>query len=121
MTKPSPDAMKMLNSLEEYFNKAFNDKKYTPLFHREFKRLFRIERASQFSILGSNDAYIWGLGIIDCWEFEKNIEQIENKINAVIKDKEQGILRFESILPLVEKEKTEGKLENAFIEQFYKT
>ena len=79
LTKPSPDAIKMLNSIEEYFNKAFDDNKYTSLFRREFKRLFRVDLASQFSIMGSNDAYIFGLGIIDCWEFQKNIERIEKK------------------------------------------
>ena len=84
LTKPSPDAIKMLNSIEEYFNKAFDNNKYSSLFRREFKRLFRVDFAFQFSIIGSNDAYIFGLGIIDCWEFPKNIEQIENKVNELI-------------------------------------
>lgn len=121
LTKPSPDAMKMLNSIEEHFNKAFENNVYTSLFRREFKRLFKINRASHFSIMGSNDAYIVGLGIIDCWKFEKNIETIESKVNAVIKKNEQGISRFESIIPLVEKDKNEGKLEDAFVKTFYKT
>jgi hypothetical protein len=43
LTKPSPDAIKMLHSIEEYFNKAFDDNKYTLLFRREFKRLFRVD------------------------------------------------------------------------------
>lgn len=98
LTKPSPDAIKMLNSIEEYFNKAFDDNKYTSLFRREFKRLFRVDLASQFSIMGSNDAYIFGLGIIDCWEFQKNIERIEKKVNELIKKKEQEISWFESIV-----------------------
>ena len=29
LTKPSPDAIKMLHSIEEFFNKAFDDNKYT--------------------------------------------------------------------------------------------
>lgn len=121
LTKPSPDAMKMLNSIDEHFNKAFDNNEYTSLFRREFKNLFKINRASHFSIMGRNDTYIAGLGFIDCWKLEKNIETIESKVNAVIKKNEQGILRFESIVPLVEKDKNEGKLEDAFIEKFYKT
>ena len=120
LTKPSPDAIKMLNSIEEYFNKAFDDNKYTSLFRREFKRLFRVDQASQFSIMGSNDAYIFGLGIIDCWDFQKNIERIENKVNDLIKKKEQEISWFESIVPLVEEDKKEGKLEDAFVDDFFK-
>ena len=119
LTKPSPDAIKMLNSIEEYFNKAFDDNKYTSLFRREFKRLFRVDLASQFSIMGSNDAYIFGLGIIDCWEFQKNIERIEKKVNELIKKKEQEISWFESIVPLVEEDSKEGKLEDAFVEDFF--
>lgn len=119
LTKPSPDAIKMLNSIEEYFNKAFDNNKYSSLFRREFKRLFRVDFAFQFSIIGSNDAYIFGLGIIDCWEFPKNIEQIENKVNELIKKKEQEISWFESIVPLVEEDSKEGKLENAFVEEFF--
>lgn len=121
LTKPSPDAMKMLNSIEEHFNKAFKNNEYTSLFRCEFKRLFRVDWASQFSIMGSNDAYILGLGIIDCWDFEKNIELIENKVNDVIKKEELEISWFESIVPIVEKDKIEGKLEDAFVEVFFKT
>lgn len=120
-TKPSPDAMKMLNAIEEHFNKAFDENRYTSLFRREFKHLFRVDMATQFSIMGSNDAYIWGLGIIDCWDLEKNIEEIENKVNTVIKKKEQSISRFESIVSLVEKDQTEGRLDDAFVDEFYKT
>ncbi len=121
ITKPSPDAIKMINSIEEYFNKAFEDNKYTSLFRREFKRLFRVDRVSHFSIMGSNDTYILGLCIIDCKEFEKNIERIEKKVNDVIKKKEQEISWLESIVPLVEKDKIEGKLKDAFVEDFFKT
>lgn len=120
LTKPSPDAIKMLNSIEEYFNKAFDDNKYTSLFRHEFKRLFRVDLAFQFSIMGSNDAYILGLGIIDCWEFEKNIKRIEDKVNDVIKKKEQKISWFESIVPIVQEDRKEGKLEDAFVEVFFK-
>ena len=121
ITKPSPDAMKMLNSIEEHFNKAFENNKYTPLFRHVFKHLFKKDEATQFSIMGSNDAFIWGLGIIDCWKFEKNIEQIENKVYEEIKKKEQAISKFESIVPLVEKEKNEGDLDDDFVKAFYKT
>lgn len=120
LTKPSPDALKMLNSLDEYFNEAFNNNKYNLLFRREFKRLFKVDSASQFSIMGTNDVHISGLGIIDCWDFEKNIEQIENKVYDIIKKKEQGIIYFKNLVSLVEKDKFEGLLENDFIEAFYK-
>lgn len=119
LTKPSPDAIKMLNSIEGYFNKAFDSNKYSLLFRREFKRLFRVDMASHFSIMGSNDAYIFGLGIIDCWNFQKNIERIENKVNELIKKKEQEISWFESVVPLVEEDSKEGILENAFVEEFF--
>ncbi len=70
-TKPSPDAIKMLKSIEEHFHQAFNAGKYSALFCREFSHIFKIDQASQISIYGSNDAYIFGLGVIDCWNFEK--------------------------------------------------
>ena len=35
-TKPSPDAIKMLKSLEEHFNQAFDANKYSGLFRREY-------------------------------------------------------------------------------------
>lgn len=79
LTKPSPDAIKMLNSIEGYFNKAFDSNKYSLLFRREFKRLFRVDMASHFSIMGSNDAYIFGLGIIDCWNFQKTLSGLRIK------------------------------------------
>ena len=59
-TKPSPDAMKMLKSIEEYFNQAFDANKYSALFRREYMKLFKVDRAFQISIYGSNDAYILG-------------------------------------------------------------
>ncbi len=121
LTKPSPDAMKMLNSISEHFNKAFDNNEYSSLFRREFRRLFRIDMASDFSIIGRNDVFIFGLGIIDCYEFEKNIKCIENRVNAVIKKKEQGVSWFERIVALVETDIIEGRLDNAFVEVFHET
>ena len=121
LTKPSPDAIKMLKSIEEYFNQAFSSNKYSVLFRREFYNLFKIDFASPFSIYGSNDAYILGLGIIDCWELEKNIERIENRVNSSIKEKEERILRLENLVPLVENDKKDGKIDSNFVELFYQT
>lgn len=120
-TKPSPDAMKMLKSIEEYFNQAFDANKYSALFRREYMKLFKVDRASQISKYGSNDAYILGLGIIDCWDFEKNIEKIEIEVNNVIKDKVNRIQWFENLIPLVEKDKKNGKIDNVFFEIFNQT
>ena len=113
--------MKMLYLIEEHFNKAFENNEYTLLFRREFKCLFRIDWASQFSILGSNDAYIVGLGIIDCWDFEKNIKLIEGVIYKKIRVNEERILHLENVAPLVDKERKEGKIDNTFVELFDKT
>ena len=121
LTKPSPDAIKMLKSIEEHFNQSFNANKYSALFRREFMHLFEIDRATQFSIYGSNDAYILGLGIIDCWDFDKNINQIENNVNQSIKKKEDRILWLENLAPLIETDKKEGKVDDVFVELFYKT
>ena len=121
LTKPSPDAIKMLKSIEEYFNQAFSSNKYSALFRREFYNLFKIDFASPFSIYGSNDAYILGLGIIDCWELEKNIERIENRVNSSIKEKEERIQRLENLVPLVENDKKDGKIDSNFVELFYQT
>ena len=120
-TKPSPDAIKMLKSLEEHFNQAFDANKYSGLFRREFSHMFKIDHASQISIYGSNDAYIFGLGIIDCWDFDRNVELIENKINEKVQEKEERIQWYENLIPLVEKDITEGKVDNVFVELFYKT
>lgn len=120
-TKPSPDAMKMLKSIEEYFNQAFDANKYSALFRREYMKLFKVDRAFQISICGSNDAYILGLGIIDCWDFEKNIEEIEIKVDNVIKEKKNRIRWFENLVPLIEKDKKEGKIDNIFFEVFNQT
>ena len=115
-TKPSPDAIKMLKSLEEHFNQAFDANKYSGLFRREFSHIFKIGHASQISIYGSNDAYIFGLGIIDCWDFDRNVELIENKINEKVQEKEERIQWYENLIPLVEKDITEGKVDNVFVE-----
>ena len=116
LTKPSPDAIKMLKSIEEHFNQSFNANKYSALFRREFMHLFEIDRATQFSIYGSNDAYILGLGIIDCWDFDKNINQIENNVNQIIKKTEDRILWLENLAPLIETDKKEGKVDDVFVE-----
>lgn len=120
-TKPSPDAIKMLKSLKEHFNQAFDANKYSAVFRREFSHMFKIDHAFQISIYGSNDAYILGLGIIDCWDFERNVELIENKINEKVRKKEERIQWFENLIPLVEKDKIEGKVDNVFVELFYQT
>lgn len=60
-TKPSPDMAKMLKSIQEYFEEAFKNKVYSSLFRREFYRLFKLDHASCYSLLDSNDAYIWGI------------------------------------------------------------
>lgn len=120
-TKPSPDAIKMLKSLKEHFNQAFDANKYSAVFRREFSHMFKIDRAFQISIYGSNDAYILGLGIIDCWDFERNVELIENKINEKVRKKEERLQWFENLIPLVEKDKIKGKVDNVFVELFYQT
>lgn len=83
--------------------------------------MFKIDRAFQISIYGSNDAYILGLGIIDCWDFERNVELIENKINEKVRKKEERLQWFENLIPLVEKDKIKGKVDNVFVELFYQT
>lgn len=120
-TKPSPDAIKMLKSIEEHFNQAFDANKYSALFRREYMKLFKINHAFQMSIYGSNDAYILGLGIIYCWDFDKNIKQIETKVNNVIKEKEDRIRWFENLAPFVENEKKEGKVDDVYVEVFNQT
>lgn len=114
-TKPSPDAMKMLKSIERHFNQAFDTNKYSALFRREYMNLFKIDHAFQFSIYDGNDVYILGLGIIDCCDFEKNIEKIEIKVNNLIKEKKSRIHWFENLVPLVENDKKEGKIDNVFL------
>ncbi len=120
-TKPSPDAMKMLKSIERHFNQAFDTNKYSALFRREYMNLFKIDHAFQFSIYDGNDVYILGLGIIDCCDFEKNIEKIEIKVNNLIKEKKSRIHWFENLVPLVENDKKEGKIDNVFFELFNQT
>jgi len=116
--KLSPDAVKMLFCIEEYFNNAFESKKYSSLFIREFSRLFKNDSAVPCSILGSNDAYIIRLGIIDSNNLEKNIELIENKVNKEIKEKNKYVRWFETLIPIFENEKSEGILENEFVSEF---
>lgn len=120
-TKPSPDAIKMLDLIDEYFNEMFKTSKYSPLFQREFFQLFKREYASAFSLLGSNDAYILGLGIIDCWDFDKNIKQIEEKVSRRIESKEEQIRFFENSMSYFETENLGGKLDNAFVTVFNET
>ena len=64
---------------------------------------------------------MWGLGIIDCWDLEKNIELIENQVNKNIATYEEQIKWFENVKPIVEREKTEGKVDSDFVEIYYKT
>ena len=120
-TKLSSDATKMIDSLENHFNDAFKAGKYSSMFHREFKRLFNPELASDFSFLSSNKVYIHGIGIIDCLDFNKNIELIENKVYNAINELEKHIHFFKKLVPFVEKEKSEGNVEDTFVELFYET
>lgn len=119
-TKPSPDAIKMLKSIQEYFEKAFKDEVYSPPFRREFYHLFKIDHASCYSLLGSNDAYIWGLGIIFCWDFDKNIENIVSLIKKNLNKRLNQIRCFENLIPIIEREKADGKIDDTFIDAFYK-
>ncbi len=52
---------------------------------------------------------------------KKNIEHIENEINKIVEKKEECIQWLENLIPLVEKDKTEGKVDNVFVELFYQT
>ena len=120
-TKPSPNATKMLKSIQEHFEQAFKSNFYSPLFRREYMHLFKIDHATDFSLSGNNDAYVFGLGIIDCWNFDKNIKKIESHINKKIDEELKQIRFFENLIPLVEKEKAEGIIEDAFTNAFNKT
>lgn len=121
LVKPSPDAIKMLKSIEEHFKQAFNTNKYSALFRREYMQLFKIDWAFQFPLYKRSDTCIFGLGIIDCWDFDKNIQQIEDKVNKSIKEKEDHILWFENLIPLVENDKKEGKIDDIFAKLFSET
>ncbi len=117
-TKPSPDMAKMLKSIQEYFEEAFKNKVYSSLFRREFYRLFKLDHASCYSLLDSNDAYIWGLGIIYCWDFDRNIENIVVLINKKLDKKLNQIRSFENLIPIVEKKKVEGTIDSTFMDVF---
>lgn len=117
-TKLSPDAAKMLKSIQKYFEDAFKNNVYSHLFRREFYHLFKLEHASYHSLLGSNDAYIFGLGIIDCWDFDKNIENIVSLVNKNLQEKINQIRSFESFIPIVEQQLLEGKIDATFMEAF---
>lgn len=112
-TKPSPDALKMLHSINDYFKKLFKTSIYSHLFRREFFHRFKIERASAFSIFG-NDAYIVGLGLIDCWDFDKNISAIEKMINETIQCNQEKISHLNNLIPVVKKGIGEGRLEKEY-------
>ncbi|MBD5197508.1 MAG: hypothetical protein HDS89_08695 [Bacteroidales bacterium] len=109
-TKPSPDALKMLHLIDDYFNGLFKNNKYSDLFQREFRHLFKIERASAFSVFG-NDAYIVGLGLIDCWDFDKNIGVIETKVNETLQRNQEIIAHLKNLTPVVKKEIRDGRLD----------
>lgn len=119
-TKPSPDALKMLHSINDHFKELFKTSIYSHLFRREFFHRFNIDRASAFSIFG-NDAYIVGLGLIDCWDFDKNISAIEKKINETIQCNQEKISHLNSLIPVVTKDIREGKLDKEYWDLFKDT
>ena len=121
LTKISPNAIEMLKAIEKHFNEAFRAGKYSPLFRRQYTSIFNLNLAMDFSILGSNDVYIHGLGIIDCWEFDKNIRLIEEKVNKEISETEKRIRYLENMESFFEEEKSEGKIEKEYIDIFYDT
>lgn len=116
-TQPSPDASKMLHSIYEHFIRLFKANKYSHLFRREFLHLFKIESASSFSIFG-NDAYIVGIGLIDCWDFDKNISAIEKKVNETIKYNQEKVSLLNNLAPIVLKEIQEGRLDKDYLNLF---
>ncbi len=119
-TKPSPDALKMLHSINAHFNKLFKANIYSHLFRREFIHRFKIEKASAFSIFG-NDAFMVGLGLIDCWDFDKNISAIEKKINETIQRNQEKISHLNKLIPVVTKEIREGRLDKDYWDLFNDT